>query len=113
MLLIPCPWCGLRDQTEFSCHGEAHVARPRDSGSLSDEQWGDYVFFRNNPRGFHRERWMHAFGCRQWFNLARNTVTGQIVAAYKIGDPTPTHPTPAGNDSPNAPASDNAPDSRP
>ena len=28
MLLIPCPWCGERDETEFRCGGEAHIARP-------------------------------------------------------------------------------------
>jgi hypothetical protein len=24
MLLIPCPWCGPRDASEFTCGGEAH-----------------------------------------------------------------------------------------
>ena len=92
MLHIPCPWCGLRDQTEFSVHGEAHIVRPPDPDALSDQEWGDYVFFRNNPRGYHRERWSHAFGCRRWFNLLRHTVSGEIVAAYKIGDPKPPIP---------------------
>ena len=35
MLLIECPWCGERDQTEFSCHGEAHITRPRDPDALT------------------------------------------------------------------------------
>jgi hypothetical protein len=30
VLLIPCPWCGLRDEIEFSYGGEAHIVRPRD-----------------------------------------------------------------------------------
>ena len=25
MLLIPCPHCGERDETEFRCGGEAHI----------------------------------------------------------------------------------------
>ena len=92
MLQIPCPWCGLRDQTEFAAHGEAHIARPLNPDALSDEEWGDYVFFRDNPKGWHRERWSHAFGCRRWFNMLRNTVTGEIAAVYKIGDPKPAIP---------------------
>ena len=90
MLLIECPWCGVRDQTEFHCHGEAHIARPLDTELMSDEEWGDYVFFRNNPKGLHYERWDHSHGCRRWFNVARDTVTDHIFATYKPGDPRPT-----------------------
>lgn len=89
MLLIECPWCGHREQTEFSAHGEAHIARPTDSETLTDEQWGDYVFFRNNTKGLHYERWLHAAGCRRWFNAVRNTATDQIHATYKPGDAIP------------------------
>ncbi|MDA8021968.1 MAG: sarcosine oxidase subunit delta [Gammaproteobacteria bacterium] len=83
MLLIKCPWCGARDQSEFSCHGEAHIARPENPAALDDAQWGDYVFFRSNPKGLHRERWMHAHGCRRWFNAARDTRSDRILATYK------------------------------
>lgn len=89
MLLIDCPWCGQRDQTEFAAHGEAHIARPENTESLSDEEWGDYVFFRTNKKGLHRERWIHAFGCRRWFNALRDTSTDQIHATYKPGDARP------------------------
>ena len=89
MLLIDCPWCGLRDQTEFSAHGEAHIARPLDTETLTDEQWGDYVFFRKNPKGMHHERWVHDFGCRRWFNAVRHTATDEIFATYKPGEPVP------------------------
>ena len=51
MLLIPCPWCGERDETEFRCGGEAHIARPQQPAALSDDQWADYLFMRSNPRG--------------------------------------------------------------
>lgn len=83
MFLITCPWCGERDQTEFSCHGEAHITRPQQPEQLSDEQWGDYVFFRSNTKGIHYERWMHTHGCRRWFNAARNTLTDHIYGTYK------------------------------
>ena len=26
---INCPYCGERDQAEFTCGGEAHIARPK------------------------------------------------------------------------------------
>jgi len=90
MLLIPCPYCGAREETEFSYGGEAHIARPLEPEKLSDAEWGDYVFMRKNPKGVHYERWNHARGCRRWFNMARHTVSHEILAVYKIGDPKPT-----------------------
>ena len=89
MLLIDCPWCGRRDQSEFSYHGEAHIVRPDDPQALSDEQWGDFLFARKNTKGMHFERWMHSHGCRRWFNAARNTHTDRIKATYPPGDPPP------------------------
>lgn len=91
MLLIDCPWCGRRDQVEFSCHGQAHISRPQEPDQLSDEQWGDYIFFRDNPKGIHHERWVHVHGCRRWFNAVRNTVTDELLGTYKPGDPAPDH----------------------
>ena len=89
MLLVQCPWCGERDLSEFTCHGQAHIARPKHPEQLNDEQWGDYVFFRDNPKGTHHERWVHAHGCRRWFNAARDTQTDQFLAVYKPGEPVP------------------------
>ena len=89
MLLITCPWCGPRDQSEFSYGGEAHIPRPKDSERMSDAEWAEYVFLRNNPKGLFNERWMHGAGCRRWFNAVRNTATDQFLAVYKPGDPRP------------------------
>ena len=89
MLDIDCPWCGKRDQSEFTAHGEAHIARPENTAELSDEQWGEYVFFRSNIKGIQYERWVHAFGCRRWFNAVRNTITDRIHATYKPGEQPP------------------------
>jgi heterotetrameric sarcosine oxidase delta subunit len=47
------------------------------------------LFTRQNPKGVHLERWVHLNGCRQWFNVARNTVTHEIVAVYGMTDPVP------------------------
>jgi sarcosine oxidase, subunit delta len=89
MLIIDCPWCGPREQTEFSCGGEAHLVRPVAPDSLTDAQWADYLFMRKNTRGPHLEQWVHTYGCRRWFNIARDTVTYRIAAVYKPGESAP------------------------
>ena len=89
MLRIPCPWCGPRDETEFSYGGEAHIERPPRPDDLSDDAWADYVFMRTNPKGPYRERWVHTQGCRRWFNVARDTVSHEIVAVYRMGEAAP------------------------
>lgn len=89
MLQIACPWCGPRDESEFTYGGEAHIVRPKDPDALSDAEWADYLFMRTNPRGAHREQWNHAHGCRRWFNVVRDTVSYQISAVYKIGEQAP------------------------
>jgi sarcosine oxidase, subunit delta len=89
MLLIPCPWCGEREETEFRCGGEAHLVRPKQPASLSDDQWADFLFMRSNPKGLHFERWCHAHGCGRWFNLARDTVSDRILEVYRAGEPRP------------------------
>ena len=89
MFIINCPYCGERDQTEFTCHGEAHIARPDNPSEISDEEWGRYLFFRENPKGTHFERWTHDHGCRRWFNVMRDTVTDQIIKTYKMGEAKP------------------------
>ncbi|MYE01126.1 MAG: sarcosine oxidase subunit delta [Alphaproteobacteria bacterium] len=92
MMRIECPWCGGRDETEFHYGGEAHIARPLDPDALSDEAWADYLFMRANPKGVHAERWMHAQGCRRWFNILRNTVSHEVVAVYPMGEARPALP---------------------
>ena len=86
MLMIDCPYCGLRDESEFHYDGEAHIVRPKDPDALSDAEWGDYLFFRKNPRGEHREMWLHSAGCRRYFNAVRDTVTYKFKCTYKIGE---------------------------
>ena len=89
MLVITCPWCGPRDQTEFAYGGEAHIVRPVKPGELSDAQWADYLFMRRNAKGRHLEQWGHQYGCRKWFNAERDTVTYRITATYKPGEEPP------------------------
>lgn len=85
MFRIACPYCGLRDQDEFQHGGEAHIVRPENPELASDAEWADYLFYRKNIRGLHFERWLHSYGCRQWFNMARDTVTHEISEIYLMG----------------------------
>jgi heterotetrameric sarcosine oxidase delta subunit len=75
MLLIPCPWCGPRDESEFRYGGQAGVAYPADPWTLTDAEWAAYLFVRDNPKGRFTERWVHTAGCRRWFALTRDTTT--------------------------------------
>ena len=89
MLLVPCPNCGERDQSEFHYGGEAHRTRPTAPETLSDAEWADYVFMRTNTKGVFAERWCHAAGCRKWFNALRDTSTDAFLAVYRIGEAPP------------------------
>ena len=90
MLRIACPYCQeTRSEEEFGCVGEAHIRRPADPRALSDRQWGDYLHFRTNPRGRHRELWVHTAGCRRYFNVVRDTVSYEILAVYTVGEEPP------------------------
>lgn len=89
MILISCPNCGPRDETEFHYGGQAHVPYPEDPSALSDEEWGRYLFYRENTKGLFAERWVHSIGCRKWFNVVRDTVTYRIAAVYRSGEPRP------------------------
>ena len=84
MLRIDCPWCGSRDQVEFRCGGPARSFRPADPQAVSDREWAEYLFYRDNPKGVHCERWAHSWGCRQWFTVERDTVSHEILATYPM-----------------------------
>lgn len=88
MMLICCPNCGPRDECEFVCGGTSHLVRP--PIAATDAVWGEYLFFRDNPKGLHLERWRHTHGCAQWFNLVRHTVTHEILRTYAMTDAAPS-----------------------
>jgi sarcosine oxidase subunit delta len=71
VIQLPCPWCGLRNATEFRHAGEA-TPRP-DPASTTPEQWRAYLYLRRNPRGRVTETWYHTAGCRRYFRLERDT----------------------------------------
>jgi heterotetrameric sarcosine oxidase delta subunit len=86
VVLIPCPYCGERDETEFRYGGQAHVAYPSEPATLDDAEWGRFLFVRDNPKGTFHERWCHSAGCRRWFNAVRDTTTNRIERTYRIGE---------------------------
>jgi sarcosine oxidase subunit delta len=90
MMQLRCPWCGPRPENEFSCGGTTAIARP--PIECSDEEWARYLFLRDNPKGEHAERWRHAYGCGQWFNVLRDSVSHDVRAVYGIVEPRPAAP---------------------
>ena len=76
MLRIHCPFCGERDEVEFHYGGEMPGARP--GLDVSDAEWSNYLFARENPKGVVQERWCHSYGCNQWFDVVRDSATHQI-----------------------------------
>jgi heterotetrameric sarcosine oxidase delta subunit len=84
MLRIECPYCGIRDQGEFRFGGEANIHRPSDPAQASDGEWADYLFYRDNLKGLHTERWVHSYGCRRWFRVLRDTATHEIVSVHHL-----------------------------
>ncbi|MBO6637510.1 MAG: sarcosine oxidase subunit delta [Roseitalea sp.] len=90
MLLIHCPYCEeARPEIEFRHAGEAHIARPADIASLTDEEFARFFFYRDNPKGITFERWRHVHGCGRFFNAARDTVTDRFLVTYKAGEAKP------------------------
>ncbi len=85
MLIIHCPLCGPRADKEFTYGGDANRTRPGDDAD--EAAWYDYVFLRDNPKGWHIEFWQHAQGCRAWLKVERHTVTHEIrkVTACRNG----------------------------
>ena len=45
---------------------------------FQQEEAGITLFSRKNINGIHIEQWFHSGGCRQWFNVERNTYTNEI-----------------------------------
>jgi heterotetrameric sarcosine oxidase delta subunit len=93
MLRIPCPYCGGRDETEFTYGGPSHVTRPELAST--DVEWTRYLYHRANPKGPYRERWWHADGCGRWFNVLRDTATNEVLGTYLMGEAAPANAGPS------------------
>lgn len=87
MMQITCPWCGPRNQVEFTYGGDATVKRPASDAPV--EQWMDFVYLRDNPNGPHDELWIHGAACRRWFKVRRDTTTHHILGSAALDQSLP------------------------
>jgi methylglutamate dehydrogenase subunit B len=85
-MLIPCPHCGVRPIEEFTFLGDARPKRPTSNDPSSMEQWFDYVYLRDNPRGIYDEYVHHSGGCRQWMVVTRDTETHDVKSSLPAKD---------------------------
>jgi sarcosine oxidase subunit delta len=89
MLKIYCPYCQKHlEEEDFSYSGEALITRPINPQSIDDQEWGDYLFMRKNPKGKHLEQWQHSSGCRKFFVIERSTIDNTIYSTHKMNDAT-------------------------
>ncbi len=56
---------------------------------MSDDDWQQFLFMRDNVKGDHFERWRHLHGCGRFFNAVRNTITDKFLTTYEAGAPRP------------------------
>jgi sarcosine oxidase subunit delta len=93
MFNIYCPHCREhREEEEFHHAGQANLTRPSDPDNCSDEEWGAYLYFRDNPRGPREELWVHAVGCRKFFKVTRDTHSYQITRCEPLPRTVEQHP---------------------
>jgi sarcosine oxidase, subunit delta len=79
VIIIRCPHCDEeRIEEELTYGGEVGSVRPPEPECVSDDEWTDYLFMRSNLKGVLLERWCCAFGCGQWFEVRRSSVTHEI-----------------------------------
>ncbi|MFS4583649.1 sarcosine oxidase subunit delta [Phaeobacter sp. C3_T13_0] len=77
MLLIHCPHCGPREQSEFS-YGGIRSPLPALDGSTS--HWHMAVHLRPGAQAVCEELWYHEAGCECWITLRRDQRTHEFVA---------------------------------
>ena len=82
---IACPFCGERENGEFTYLGDAKPKRPamiaRDAtidATAEAAAFYDYVYLRDNVAGDMSEYWYHGGGCRSWLVVERNTLSHEI-----------------------------------
>ena len=85
-MLIPCPNCGVRLSEEFTCLGDASVRRPVSVEPHLADEWFDYVYLRDNPKGRIHEYWHHSGGCRAWIVVERDTASHEVFGSASAGD---------------------------
>jgi heterotetrameric sarcosine oxidase delta subunit len=81
--LLRCPNCGPRPIDEFSYGGEV---TQRVTTSEDERALFSYLYFRRNVAGAQREWQFHSSGCREWFQVERDTRDNTVLrTAYPGG----------------------------
>lgn len=80
MQLFSCPFCGERDETEFTFCAEAGKTRPEPAAEVSADAWAGYLYLGDNPKGAAREIWQHAT-CGEFFLMERDTVSHAVAGS--------------------------------
>ena len=81
MIQITCPYCGPRSGVEFTFERPMEAIVPL--GAPTEEAMAR-LYTRDNPRGLSWELWRHAYGCRAWIGVRRDTATHEIVEVSLI-----------------------------
>ncbi len=66
--------------------GDAAPRRPASNDPATADQWFDYVYLRDNPKGRFDEYAHHVGGCRSWLVVTRDTQTHEVFAAVAARD---------------------------
>jgi heterotetrameric sarcosine oxidase delta subunit len=82
MIQINCPNCGVRNVSEFRFGGEYNPRPKAMMMDVSNKEWTDYVFLRENRVGVQKEWWYHRTGCGAWFLAERHTKSNKVESAY-------------------------------
>jgi len=83
MQMFPCPFCGLRDETEFRFGGMAGKIRPIGGAAAPSAAWSRYLYFQPGLKGRVAEIWTHA-PCGELFQLERDNVTHAVYTAASL-----------------------------
>jgi sarcosine oxidase subunit delta len=83
---VRCPFCGERDASEFTFHGDASVQRPDPDAPDAAAKFFEAVYIRDNPAGRYEELWYHGSGCRSWLRVARDTRTHEVFSVELARD---------------------------
>ncbi|MCP4433847.1 MAG: sarcosine oxidase subunit delta [Gammaproteobacteria bacterium] len=75
MLLVPCPHCGDRDESEFDYGGRA-IDSPALQADLT--QWHEAIHLPDSIESNVTEIWFHTAGCECWIKLQRNIHTHEF-----------------------------------
>ena len=85
MQRFPCPFCGLRAETEFHFVVEAGKPRPEPAAEVSDADWAHYLYLCHSPKGAATEVWLH-LTCGEYFVMHRDTVSRDVIRSVSLDE---------------------------